>query len=90
MRRMLSTNLKHFNPRLAKRKHLNRLTSMYAAKKTNSNEKAEMASLLRMNTTVMQGLRNSFLPLGTLGIAEQSSQPIDTEMAVLRAQMLQI
>ena len=63
MRRMLSTNLKHFNPRLAKRKHLNRLTSMYAAKKTNSNEKAEMASLLRMNTTVMQGLRNSFLPL---------------------------
>jgi hypothetical protein len=26
-----------------------------------------------MNTTVMQGLRNSFLPLGTLGVAEQSS-----------------
>jgi hypothetical protein len=46
---------------------------MYAAKKTNSNEKAEIASLLRMNTTVMQGLRNSFLPLGTLGVAEQSS-----------------
>ena len=91
MRRMLSSNLKHSNLRGTKIKHLNRmLTSRLTKKKTNIEEKAEMATLLRMNTSVMQGLRNSFLPLGTLGVAEQSNQPVDTEMAVLRAQMLQM